>query len=71
METKDVILILLLLILIGIILFSLYHVNDEGVKCFKNPIVYGMKSLPNDTSCYCNGGYVINSNGLFKEKRVG
>jgi len=67
LETKDVILIILLLILILVVGYAIFEVKTESVKCLNNPIVYGLKDMPDDFYCYCNYGYIFNKTNVLKQ----
>lgn len=67
-KTTDAILICLLISLIGVIIVGIYYFTNESAECIKNPVSYGLKDISENISCYCDSGYKINKQGLFKQE---
>lgn len=47
-----IILLIILLCVIGVIL--ILNIKNEGAKCIKNPLVYGLQQYSEDLICTCS-----------------
>ena len=64
MNFKDYVFIFLVVVIIGLVGWLIYHTQTESGKCVANPLIYGVKQvkaasgsneMPVECSCYASG----------------